>query len=200
MKINNYLRSVKLRMYAMKQLNLQHPLKDIFTCNIFYNGRHFSHYFHAGLLSGHHSHTNASCIYSPPPLQSCVAPLFRYLLKIMETCQESVPTPTGPGASPAEDRHIDLTEDLAQQLEDIISTYQAAQIPAEPEDIEEVTAAKEPDARKDQKLEKKMLKSLGLSISSFLNRSLILRSNFSDCSNCSPQSTKILLVLKLTGV
>ncbi|XP_032403114.1 taxilin beta b isoform X2 [Xiphophorus hellerii] len=79
----------------------------------------------------------------------------------MEACQESGPAPTGPGASPAEDRHIDLTEDLGQQLEDIISTYQAAQIPAEPEDIEEVTAAKEPDARKDQKLEKKMLKNLG---------------------------------------
>ncbi|XP_008397239.1 taxilin beta b [Poecilia reticulata] len=79
----------------------------------------------------------------------------------MEACQESGPAPTGPGASPAQDRHIDLTEDLGQQLEDIISTYQAAQIPAEPEDIEEVTAAKEPDARKDQKLEKKMLKNLG---------------------------------------
>uniref|UniRef100_A0A3P9PUD1 Taxilin beta b n=1 Tax=Poecilia reticulata TaxID=8081 RepID=A0A3P9PUD1_POERE len=82
-------------------------------------------------------------------------------LRIMEACQESGPAPTGPGASPAQDRHIDLTEDLGQQLEDIISTYQAAQIPAEPEDIEEVTAAKEPDARKDQKLEKKMLKNLG---------------------------------------
>ncbi|XP_027857315.1 taxilin beta b [Xiphophorus couchianus] len=84
-----------------------------------------------------------------------------YSLRIMEACQESGPAPTGPGASPAEDRHIDLTEDLGQQLEDIISTYQAARIPAEPEDIEEVTAAKEPDARKDQKLEKKMLKNLG---------------------------------------
>ncbi|XP_015241070.1 PREDICTED: beta-taxilin-like [Cyprinodon variegatus] len=79
----------------------------------------------------------------------------------MEACQQSGPAPHGPGASPAQDRHIDLTEDLAQQLEDIISTYQAAQTPAEPEDVEEVTAAKEPDARKDQKLEKKMLKNLG---------------------------------------
>ncbi|XP_012727763.2 taxilin beta b [Fundulus heteroclitus] len=79
----------------------------------------------------------------------------------MEACQESGPAPTGPGASPADDGHIDLTEDLAQQLEDIISTYHEAQIPAEPEDTEEVTAAKEPDARKDQKLEKKMLKNLG---------------------------------------
>ncbi|MEQ2305992.1 hypothetical protein AMECASPLE_003554 [Ameca splendens] len=92
---------------------------------------------------------------------SCVALLLSYLLRIMDACQESCPAPTGPGASPAKDRHIDLTEDLAQQLEDIISTYQASQIPAEPEDIEEVTAAKEPDARKDQKLEKKMLKNLG---------------------------------------
>ncbi|XP_044022680.1 taxilin beta b [Siniperca chuatsi] len=79
----------------------------------------------------------------------------------MEACQESSPEPMGPEASPAEGRHIDLTEDLAQQLEDIISTYQAAEIPAEPEDAEEVTAIKEADARKDQKLEKKMLKNLG---------------------------------------
>nr|XP_046268783.1 taxilin beta b [Scatophagus argus] len=79
----------------------------------------------------------------------------------MEACQESSPAPTGPEASPAEGRHIDLTEDLAQQLEDIISTYQAAEIPAEPEDSEEVMAVKETDARKDQKLEKKMLKNLG---------------------------------------
>ncbi len=70
----------------------------------------------------------------------------------------------GPEALPAEGQHIDLTEDLAQQLEDIISTYQAAEIPAEPEDAEaeEVTAIKEADTRKDQKLEKKMLKNLGL--------------------------------------
>ncbi|TKS87041.1 Beta-taxilin Muscle-derived protein 77 [Collichthys lucidus] len=80
----------------------------------------------------------------------------------MEACQESSPAPTGlEASSPAEGRHIDLTEDLAQQLEDIISTYQAAEIPAEPEDAEEVTAVKESDARKDQKLEKKMLKNLG---------------------------------------
>ncbi|XP_060938663.1 taxilin beta b isoform X2 [Limanda limanda] len=79
----------------------------------------------------------------------------------MEACQESVPVPTGPPAPPAEGPHIDLTEDLAQQLEDIISTYQAAEIPAEPEDTEEVTAIKETDSRKDQKLEKKMLKNLG---------------------------------------
>ncbi|XP_042356342.1 taxilin beta b [Plectropomus leopardus] len=74
---------------------------------------------------------------------------------------EACPATTGPEASPAEGRHIDLTEDLGQQLEDIISTYQADEIPAEPEDTEEVTTVKEADTRKDQKLEKKMLKNLG---------------------------------------
>lgn len=83
-------------------------------------------------------------------------------LRIMETCQESSPAPTGPEALPAEGRHIDLTEDLGLQLEDIISTYQAAEIPAEAEDTEEVTVVKEADSRKDQKLEKKMLKNLGV--------------------------------------
>lgn len=80
----------------------------------------------------------------------------------METCQKSSPAPTGPEASPAQGQHIDLTEDLAQQLEDIISTYQAAEIPAEPEDADEVTSIREADARKDPKLEKKMLKNLGV--------------------------------------
>lgn len=75
---------------------------------------------------------------------------------------EACPAPTGLEASPVEGQHIDLTEDLAQQLEDIISTYQADEIPAEPEDTEEVTAVKEADTRKDQKLEKKMLKNLGV--------------------------------------
>ncbi|TNN78225.1 Beta-taxilin [Liparis tanakae] len=74
---------------------------------------------------------------------------------------EACPAPAGPEASPADGRHIDLTEDLAQQLEDIISTYQADEPPAEPEDGDEVTAVKEPLSRKDQKLEKKMLKNLG---------------------------------------
>ncbi|XP_054469651.1 taxilin beta b [Anoplopoma fimbria] len=74
---------------------------------------------------------------------------------------EACPAPTSPEALPAEGQHIDLTEDLAQQLEDIISAYQADDIPAEPEDTEEVTAVKVPDTRKDQKLEKKMLKNLG---------------------------------------
>lgn len=90
--------------------------------------------------------------------------LCQYKLRIMETRQESSPAPLGPGAAPAEGRHIDLTEDLGQQLEDIISTYQDTEIPAEPEDGEEVTSIKEADARKDQKLEKKMLKNLGLCV------------------------------------
>uniref|UniRef100_A0A3P9LS36 Taxilin beta b n=1 Tax=Oryzias latipes TaxID=8090 RepID=A0A3P9LS36_ORYLA len=101
----------------------------------------------------------------PTPLRPLVlsqlSSLFRYQLVVMEACQESCSAPVGPDATPAQDHHIDLTEDLGQQLEDIISTYQAAQIPAEPEDAEEVTAAKEADGRKDQKLEKKMLKNLG---------------------------------------
>lgn len=87
----------------------------------------------------------------------------------MEACQESSPAPAGP----VQDRHVDLTEDLDQQLEDILSTYQEAQLPAEPDDPEEVTAAKEPDARKEQKLEKKMLKNLG-GFSYSQNASLVL--------------------------
>lgn len=86
---------------------------------------------------------------------------------------EACPAPTGPEASPAEAPHIDLTEDLAQQLEDIISAYQADETPAEPEDADEVTAVKEQATRKDQKLEKKMLKNLGLF--SFLHISSIVR-------------------------
>lgn len=87
--------------------------------------------------------------------------LSQHELGNMESRHESSPAPLGPEAAPAEGRHIDLTEDLGQQLEDIINTYQDAEIPAEPEDGEEVTSIKEADARKDQKLEKKMLKNLG---------------------------------------
>uniref|UniRef100_A0A3Q3KBM2 Taxilin beta b n=2 Tax=Monopterus albus TaxID=43700 RepID=A0A3Q3KBM2_MONAL len=79
----------------------------------------------------------------------------------MEACQERSPAPSGTEVALAEGEHIDLTEDLGQQLEDIISTYQAIEIPAEPEDTEEVTVVKEADTHKDQKLEKKMLKNLG---------------------------------------
>lgn len=100
----------------------------------------------------------------------------------------------GPEASPAEGQHIDLTEDLAQQLEDIISTYQAAEIPAEPEDTEEVTVVKEADTRKDQKLEKKMLKNLGFP--SFLKCII----DFSWGGFYSAQSAKVQVVLKLIGV
>lgn len=85
----------------------------------------------------------------------------------METCQKSSPASVGPEASPVDGQRIDLTEDLAKQLEDIISTYQAGEIPAEPEDGEEVTSTRDADARKDQKLEKKMLKSLGVLFFSF---------------------------------
>eukprot|EP00066_Takifugu_rubripes_P023760 XP_011613026.1 PREDICTED: beta-taxilin-like [Takifugu rubripes] len=78
----------------------------------------------------------------------------------METLQESSPAPSDPEASPVPGHKIDLTEDLSQQLEDIISTYQADEIPAEPEDAK-VTSVKEADTRREQKLEKKMLKNLG---------------------------------------
>ncbi|RVE57631.1 hypothetical protein OJAV_G00218120 [Oryzias javanicus] len=100
------------------------------------------------------------CGRSSEPLDTLLFPLRpSVLLVMMEACQESGPAPAD--ASPAQDRPLDLTEDLGQQLEDIISTYQAAQTPAEPEDAEEVAAAREADGRKDQKLEKKMLKNLG---------------------------------------
>ncbi|KAK1894036.1 Beta-taxilin [Dissostichus eleginoides] len=59
---------------------------------------------------------------------------------------------------------LDLTEDLAQQLEDIISTYQEEESPPDQnqEEGEEVPPTKEtPGSRKEQKLEKKMLKNLG---------------------------------------
>lgn len=108
---------------------------------------------------------------------------------------EACPAPTGPEASPAEGQHIDLTEDLAQQLEDIISTYQAEQIPAEPEDTEEVTAVKEADTRKDQKLEKKMLKNLGVLF--FLKTVLLI---FSRGGFHSAQSAKVQVALKLIGM
>ncbi|KAK5858010.1 hypothetical protein PBY51_011211 [Eleginops maclovinus] len=78
----------------------------------------------------------------------------------MEACL----APGCPDAPPAEALQLDLTEDLAQQLEDIISTYQAEETPdvPEPEDGEEVSPSREtPGSRKEQKLEKKMLKNLG---------------------------------------
>lgn len=75
---------------------------------------------------------------------------------------ESIPSTAGPEASLADGQHIDLTEDLGQQLEKIINTYQAAETNPEQEDTEEVTVVKDLDARKDQKLEKKMRKNLGV--------------------------------------
>ncbi|XP_057715627.1 taxilin beta b [Corythoichthys intestinalis] len=72
----------------------------------------------------------------------------------MEPCPEnSTKTP----AVPVGDPDADLTEDLGKQLEDIISTYQANEVAEEPEDKEEVRS----NTRRDQKLEKKMLKNLG---------------------------------------
>ncbi|KAM9354041.1 taxilin beta b [Pholidichthys leucotaenia] len=79
----------------------------------------------------------------------------------MEACQESSLVPTGPEVSPSQGCTIDLTEDLGQQLEDIISTYQVVESPAEPDETEEIAAVKEAETRKDQKVEKKMLKNLG---------------------------------------
>ncbi|XP_061896784.1 taxilin beta b isoform X2 [Entelurus aequoreus] len=69
----------------------------------------------------------------------------------MEACPESSTQPGVP--------NVDLTEDLAKQLEDIISTYQADDVPAEPDDPDRAQPSK--DGRRDQKLEKKMLKNLG---------------------------------------
>lgn len=67
-----------------------------------------------------------------------------------------VPAPGGPS-----EPQLDLTEDFRQQLEDIISTYQAAEDNGEPEDTDELSSGKDSGGPKDQRLEKKMLKSLG---------------------------------------
>nr|XP_057912776.1 taxilin beta b [Doryrhamphus excisus]XP_057912777.1 taxilin beta b [Doryrhamphus excisus] len=72
----------------------------------------------------------------------------------MEACPDN-----SAQAAPAGGPNVDPTDDLAKQLEDIISTYQADAVPAEPEDTEDVQPNK--DSRRDQKLEKKMLKNLG---------------------------------------
>jgi len=70
----------------------------------------------------------------------------------MESCSQ----PTN-GDSKA-DVNNDLTEDLSQQLEDIINTYQVSEQPGEPEDVEEEAV---PGKAKEQRMEKKMLKGLG---------------------------------------
>lgn len=121
----------------------------------------------------------------------------QYQLRIMEACQMSSPAPVGPEAPPAEGQHIDLTEDLAKQLEDIISTYQAEN-PAEPEDAEEVTAVKEADTRKDQKLEKKMLKNLGVLLFFSLSQNVLLI--LAEVGFHSARSAEVRVVLKPIGV
>lgn len=73
------------------------------------------------------------------------------------------------GACSTADRCVDMTEELNQQLEDIISTYQSEASLVEPEEPEEligeqdvvVTSMMDTSVSKDQKLEKKMLKALG---------------------------------------
>jgi len=78
--------------------------------------------------------------------------------------EEVVAIPAAPAPAPEAG---DLTDDLEQRLEDIINTYQTAEgAGGEPADAEEVvpvvTATKHSgDSRRDQKLEKKMLKNLG---------------------------------------
>lgn len=77
----------------------------------------------------------------------------------METCQVSGQEEPAQGQG-----QVDLTEDLSKQLEDIISTYQeASDEPAEQEEVEEEVLKEQvtKSSAKDQKLEKKMLKSLG---------------------------------------
>ncbi|XP_017555459.1 taxilin beta b [Pygocentrus nattereri] len=81
----------------------------------------------------------------------------------MESCSQLAEVQV-PNSVPMADVTPDLTEDLSKQLEDIISTYQEAEKPAESEELEEeeaLTDLRESGKAKDQKLEKKMLKSLG---------------------------------------
>ncbi|XP_077437787.1 taxilin beta b [Vanacampus margaritifer] len=75
----------------------------------------------------------------------------------MESCPENSTQAESTRAVSVGDPNEDLTDDLGKQLEDLISTYQADEAPDEPEDTEEVHR----NSRRDQKLEKKMLKSLG---------------------------------------
>ncbi|KAG7465716.1 hypothetical protein MATL_G00156460 [Megalops atlanticus] len=73
-------------------------------------------------------------------------------------------------AGSAQGPAVDLSDDFSKQLEDIISSYQADPAPAEPDVTEEgvlldqggdIAVTKDAGSGKDQKLEKKMLKSLG---------------------------------------
>ncbi|XP_030629668.1 taxilin beta b [Chanos chanos] len=85
----------------------------------------------------------------------------------MESCCQPADVNTNhdvPHMDTAQGQPVDLTENLSQQLEDIISTYQQEEPPAtQLEDVEEevVTKTKEAGTTKDQKREKKMLKNLG---------------------------------------
>ncbi|KAG5857254.1 taxilin beta b [Anguilla rostrata] len=88
------------------------------------------------------------------------------------TPSQSVAPAVRPEGGVAEGPNTDPSEDFSRQLEDIISTYQTEASPMEPEQIDErspgeqggnTTVTKEISTikDKDQKLEKKMLKSLG---------------------------------------
>ena len=90
----------------------------------------------------------------------------QYLLRIMESCPKSggvaVAAPEAVALPPGPEHVDDPTdEDLEQRLEDIINTYQTEEGAVEPEDPDELTGTKHTDSRRDQKLEKKMLKNLG---------------------------------------
>ncbi|XP_077588082.1 taxilin beta b [Stigmatopora nigra] len=75
----------------------------------------------------------------------------------MEPCLEKTTNAETKPAVPVGDPDPDLIEDLGKQLDDIISTYQTDEVPEELEEKEVVR----PNTRRDQKLEKKMLKNLG---------------------------------------
>ncbi|CAB1335564.1 unnamed protein product [Coregonus sp. 'balchen'] len=104
----------------------------------------------------------------------------------METCQVS-----GQGEG-----QMDLTEDLSKQLEDIISTYQeASEEPAEQEEVEEEVLKEQvtkKSSAKDQKLEKKMLKSLG----GLLSSSSLLDEHRGDQKQLKVLQKKLLQVMK----
>ncbi|XP_037097187.1 taxilin beta b isoform X1 [Syngnathus acus] len=75
----------------------------------------------------------------------------------MESCPTNSSHIESTQAVSAEEPNAEHTNDLAKQLEDLISTYQAEETPDEQEDVEEV----QPNTRRSVKLEKKMLKNLG---------------------------------------
>ncbi|XP_062863188.1 taxilin beta b [Trichomycterus rosablanca] len=80
----------------------------------------------------------------------------------MESCCQPTEVQTS-NSVPSVDAIPDLTEDLSKQLEDIISSYQAAENSAEIEEpeAEAVIDVKESGKVKNPKAEKKMLKGLG---------------------------------------